>query len=574
MQGSTHARRAGAAQTLLLVVSVACVVVGVARAIGSAWVTDDAFISFRYARNLVEGQGLVFNPGERVEGYTNFLWTAWSALGIAAGFDPVRWSLVWGVACYAASIVLLALYHASLRGTLSVSAATVPVGAMVMALSGEASRYATGGLETAAFALLALAGFVILTRGGAPPPARWLVAGAVLALASMTRPDGVIFFAVAGAWVFASTGGSRIRDAALFGLGFALLWVPFTAWRVGYYGDWVPNSYYAKSAGLAWYGQGWHYLRLFLAKYWILIATPALAGIAARGLPRGGELAAWARHASLAAGLLVAYTSYVVRVGGDFMFGRLLVPTLPFWAVLLELGTIGLTRRRALYWGATAAVAMALTGTPSPIEGRRIVHGIADEPRHYSREAVERVDRDAQVLGRYFEGLDVTVGFTGSEARLVYRARVPRAIECETGLTDRAIARQPLLRRGRPGHEKHAALDYLVAERGAHFVLNPYAFRIIGAEGRLPAIRVGFDGVEAWLLHWDGPLLGELARRGARVPDFPSMLDGMIAGLPRASPEQVARVYDDLRLFYFDHVDDPARRAAFERRLDRAPARP
>ena len=40
-----------------------------------AWfLTDDAFISFRYVRNLLEGHGLVFNPGEYVEGYTNFLW--------------------------------------------------------------------------------------------------------------------------------------------------------------------------------------------------------------------------------------------------------------------------------------------------------------------------------------------------------------------------------------------------------------------------------------------------------------------------------------------------------------------
>src|SRR5207247_899918 len=39
------------------------------------WLVDDAFISFRYAQHLVDGYGLVFNPGERVEGYTNFLWT-------------------------------------------------------------------------------------------------------------------------------------------------------------------------------------------------------------------------------------------------------------------------------------------------------------------------------------------------------------------------------------------------------------------------------------------------------------------------------------------------------------------
>src|SRR6266404_6223228 len=57
---------------------------------------DDAFISFRYARNLVEGHGLVFNPGERVEGYTNFVWVLLAALFMKIGIDPVlalKWLL-------------------------------------------------------------------------------------------------------------------------------------------------------------------------------------------------------------------------------------------------------------------------------------------------------------------------------------------------------------------------------------------------------------------------------------------------------------------------------------------------
>ena len=51
-------------------------------------ILDDAFISFRYAENLVNGHGLVFNPGERVEGYTNFLWVIFSTIPIALGLDP------------------------------------------------------------------------------------------------------------------------------------------------------------------------------------------------------------------------------------------------------------------------------------------------------------------------------------------------------------------------------------------------------------------------------------------------------------------------------------------------------
>ena len=49
---------------------------------------DDAFISFRYSRHLVDGLGLVWNPGEVVEGYTNFLWVLIAAAGLGLGVGP------------------------------------------------------------------------------------------------------------------------------------------------------------------------------------------------------------------------------------------------------------------------------------------------------------------------------------------------------------------------------------------------------------------------------------------------------------------------------------------------------
>jgi len=58
------------------------------RVIHLAWTCDDAFISYRYAKHLVEGQGLVFNPGERVEGITNPLFTLLLAGMMAAGLEP------------------------------------------------------------------------------------------------------------------------------------------------------------------------------------------------------------------------------------------------------------------------------------------------------------------------------------------------------------------------------------------------------------------------------------------------------------------------------------------------------
>src|SRR5438552_12188088 len=91
------------------------ILVGVLHAARLAWATDDAFISFRYADNLVRGLGLVYNAGERVEGYSNFLWTLWCAAGISLGASPVVWSIVWGIACYAATLALLARFAADRR---------------------------------------------------------------------------------------------------------------------------------------------------------------------------------------------------------------------------------------------------------------------------------------------------------------------------------------------------------------------------------------------------------------------------------------------------------------------------
>src|SRR5947207_91368 len=70
------------------------------------FIQDDAFISFRYADNLARGFGLVWNPGERVEGYTNFLWTIGMGAVLVLHGDPVVWSMILGLAAFAGSLFL------------------------------------------------------------------------------------------------------------------------------------------------------------------------------------------------------------------------------------------------------------------------------------------------------------------------------------------------------------------------------------------------------------------------------------------------------------------------------------
>ena len=135
-------------------------------------------------------------------------------------------------------------------------------------------------------------------------------------------------------------------------------------------------------------------------------------------------------------------------------------------------------------------------------------------------------------------------------------------------MTDRFIARQPLTKRGRIGHEKHAPLDYLIRDRGVHFALRHQTLKVLRVEGRIPLYEISFDGVRGYILRWDGPLLAELRKRGAVFEDFPTDLDSLIEQLPELEGEQVGELYESLRLFYFDHHSDPEREAAFVERLN------
>jgi arabinofuranosyltransferase len=558
-------------QALALVLGLAAVALAVVMAARSAWVCDDAFISFRYAENLVRGLGLVFNAGERVEGYTNFLWTLWVALGLRLGADAEGWSVAWGVVCYGAAIALLA-HHAVRRARRSGSAFVLPVAALLGAAHLDWQRFATSGLETSLFTTLLILGYLLLLSPSASLASAG-AAGGVLALATMTRPEGMLFAVLGGAFLLA-TRGSRWRSFALFGAGYLLLWGPFVLWRVAYYGDFFPNTFYAKSGDRAWWGQGWTYARLYFTRYWVAgAALPAAAVSLWRARPRRTGPASPAyrarvQEAVLAAAFALGLLLYVVRVGGDFMFARMIIPVTPFLFVLLELALEPQSARRPAAAALVAAGALAATWwAPDPLPEGEFVSGITNEWAYYPKSKTDEQRRSAFELRRYFAGLPVCVAFFGSEARLVYYADPAVAVESEAGLTDRWLAHQPLAQRGRVGHEKHAPLDYLVGRRGAHVVFHPLAAAYLGLPERIPLVPVDFSGTRGLLLHWDPSLMAEWKRRGATFDDFPGRLDGVLATVARRPGGEVRTAYDRLKLFYFDFVPDSARQRPFLERL-------
>lgn len=541
--------------------------IGVGSAITAAWLCDDAFISFRYARNLVEGHGLVFNVGERVEGYTNLLWTLLCAAGLMLGVAAERWSHVWSITAYAVTIVLLA-FHSRRMARTGETPALLPLAALGAACLRDWNYYATSGLETSLFTALALGGYLLVVPAAIGERARPIAAGIVLALASLTRPDGVIFAAVAGA-VFAAQSQRRVRDTVRYAVTLAAILLPAQAWRFAYYGEWVPNTYYAKSAWLARWPQGLSYLRLFAQQYWPLLVGPVL--LLARPAGRNDDELPdrrLGRIAAVAGAFGLAYAAYVARIGGDFMHARMLIPTAPFFLIVLEAGVLRWRMRPTVAAAVSLALLAGLRWTPPPVTDVRWRDGVANEWMCYSPQFAAEQDRRGEVYRRYFADLPVVVAFLGGEARDMYVGRVPVAIESHAGLTDRQIARQPLERPGRVGHEKPASLDYLVSTRGAHFAFNRRAKDVLRIEPRLPLRVIELDNVQGLILHWDPAVMESLRRRGAKFKNFLADLDDYLRGLPDEPLDEIRVAYAQLKLFYFDHVSDSARERPFLARLN------
>jgi hypothetical protein len=552
--------------------AVTAVLWGISAALRDAWTCDDAFIVFRYAKNLAQGVGLVFNPGERVEGFTDLLWVLASTPAFRLGIAPETWTNLWGVLAYAGAIGLLAFDHGRVRARFpSPVWAAIPLAALGAAANGEWNAWATSGLETSLFTFLLVAGYVVLV--GPLGNGFALVGGVLFGLATLTRPDGVIPAVVGGLFVLWKA--RRLGPAVAYATGFAALWIPAAAFRLSYYGSLVPNTYWAKSAGVAWWDQGLRYVSLHLAKYGILALAPALLLLVSlrnrrEDLSRPSPFRELVLSRIVLAGAIAAtYVLYLMRVGGDFMFGRMLVPVLPFLLALLELGWTNLPSTWSLpaVLGAGLLPLVLPSFIPRPVTATRQTYGVANEWEYYDLKRTTETDFRAACLRRYFDGLPVRVLVFGAEVRLAYRTDVPVAVE-GYGLTDAFIARQPLRSRGRPGHEHLADPAYAVLTRHLDVAFNGPEYERAGFTRFIPVVPIRFGPVAGLLLRWDPDLVSEWRRRGARVPDFPSWLDRYVEEASGKSDEVVRRDYVKFRNFYFTQVSDPAREARFLRRLN------
>ena len=284
---------------------------------------DDAYISFRYAANYLSGKGLVYNYGERIEGYTNFLWVITLIISKAVfGIDYLVASKFLGI-FFGNLILFLVIFF--LKDHFGKVPPVLYLSTIMVLLSNLSFVYwSVSSMETSAFAFAVLLALVMEKRYPILSPA-------IAAIATLIRPEGVL--------VFVSILISRLifkqKNILYYLLMYGILLLPFAVFKVVYYGSLIPNTYFAKS------GLGFEYLRSGIEYFWSFIEKPGVYGLIF--LPVLVSVKRYWKLHHLQYIYLVIYVIYIIIAGGDVLKAyRFFVPILPVLSFLFVISLYGL----------------------------------------------------------------------------------------------------------------------------------------------------------------------------------------------------------------------------------------
>ncbi|MEV6768784.1 flagellar motor control protein ZomB [Nocardia sp. NPDC051030] len=330
------------------------------------WIADDGLIVLRTVRNLLAGNGPVFNMNERVETNTSTAWTyvvwffSWLT-GLRLEYVVLGISLTLSVVAIVIAMVGAARLWGGTR-----SALLIPAGALVYIALPPARDYASSGLESC-LVLFWLAvlwwSMIRWSQAQIVRPTAFFALACWAGLAPLIRPELAMVGALALLMlVCAPVPSTRLRPWVFRGAAVAVAGlVPgsYQIWRMGYYGLPYPNTAVAKEASGAKWKQGFLYLQDLAGPYWLWVplvvlamwagvvlweqrtpgsaADPAVVGSVVTDrkrllLNKIHQFSRWlhspAAVVTLMVGSGVLLTVYELRVGGDFMHGRMLLPQL------------------------------------------------------------------------------------------------------------------------------------------------------------------------------------------------------------------------------------------------------
>ncbi len=504
------------------------------------FVQDDAFISYRYAQNLAEGKGLVWNEGERVEGYTNFLWTVVLAIPFLLNIDPVPFSMGLGLAVFPISLWLTFMLARSVLASNGLALLSV----VLLGTNFTFSAYASGGLETQWQACLFLAAAFLVVDGLKRREwgvGRLLGLSLILAAAFLTRMDSAILIVVLMPAVILEI----IRQSERKALGVACLCLPAAAiagawllWKLWYYGDILPNTYYAKGGLEGSWRYGLYFTYSFIKSYWLapIVILPTI--MFKRTFLKAGK------NIWLLLGAQFLWTLYVIKVGGDFMEFRFWVPILPLFMICAVWSFRQMSSRlivRAILAG------LVFAGS--------IHHALTFETNETTQTKSQLVEVlyspyqnwagiGAELHRLFYSESNEVILASGAAGAMPFYSKL-KSVD-SFGLSDKWVARHGAYL-GRPGHPRTATLEYFL-KRGVNLVISRAIIK-----ARLP------EGPECWKksdfeMFAIGDFKPELMPSGAKIIEIPLANESKVCILYLVQNDYVDQVIGDHGLITYSAV--------------------
>jgi arabinofuranosyltransferase len=447
------------------------------------FLADDAFISFRYADNLVEGFGLRYNPTEQppVEGYSNFLWVLILAGFMKLGMAPMFASRLLSILC---GLALLAAVYISCRRWLKLDRFKSFLGTLSLALFPPFFVWSTSGMETVPFTLSIF--LLLITLLGSKDKISTPIVGLAGLTVMLLRPEGMGYALIiplcAAAYYFLTKKDRRwIKELGQYFAIILLGLIALTVWRLVYFDSLLPNTFYAK-VGLthSQWTRGLYYVVHFLLTF-TGSALVLVGSIAA--------LFVGARHKVLYPIILFLFFLLLIPVilGGDFMaMARFLVPAAPIFSLLLakvlcpSFNTLRQRRGMLLLLVTMAAITMnvlpAYNLHSTPTAWRKAVHFRWNIPEYMSESATwERTKLNTELwtlLGQSLatvasQSQSMVIGAIGAKG---YYSKLH--VYDKNGLVTRDVREAAAMQGRSSGHDRALPFSYFLKYEPDYIAVN------------------------------------------------------------------------------------------------------
>ena len=483
---------------IILLYFLVIAVIFVLHALHLAAIAEDSFIGFRFAKNIADGKGLVWNIGEPpVEGYTNFLWIIICSVAIITGIKLLVFAQVSGIVF---SLIILIYVYYFCSKLLEFDSYSSLVACAFLALAGPFATWSTSGMETNLFTLFVVTScYHEISYWKSRRRASLILSLGFCFLVSLTRPEGLgIFIILVIIHSYRALSEKKSKEflnySVLALLIFVIPFLIYFIWRISYYGFLFPLTYYAKTGGgiLQWI-RGAKYLMFFIIHF-ILPLTPLLIllfwekserikGMKFFSVSRINSQIVSNKYGIILCGVMcITSTGYIVLVGGDYMaMYRFFVPILPFIYILIAAVYYQLVkdvgRADKKYYVILVLIFIAFTGTflqSTPLEKiiytkPSITHG-QYQGVNFERWQSNRLSLIGKFFGNYKNSLDESLATDAIGAVSYYSGLKIYSIH---GLVDPKIARMDSknLGRGFPGHEKLDLL-YTLSKKPTYFMFS------------------------------------------------------------------------------------------------------